>query len=127
MSLPDKLLPMKHAIVHREKPSWEEIVAHVHGKGLSFFADTVVRVIDSKDHAKRIIILRSDWGYYKSVYEEIHVWDEDEWNYFCNDLARYPAYWEAVASSINTNSFYGTEEDAIKAIAESYEYKIYFT
>jgi hypothetical protein len=126
MSLLDKLLPKKPAIVHREMPSWEEIVAHMQGKELSFFADTIVRVIDSKDHAKRVIILRSDHGYYKTVYEEIRVWDEDEWNYFCNDPDRYPAYWEPVDSSINTKSFYGTEEDAIKAITESHEYEMYF-
>ena len=126
MSLLDKLLPKKHAIVHREMPSWEEIVAHMQGKELSFFADTIVRVIDSKDHAKRVIILRSDHGYYKTVYEEIRVWDEDEWNYFYYDLDRYPAYWEPVDSSINTTSFYGTEEDAIQAITESHEYKMYF-
>lgn len=126
MSLLDKLLPKKHASVHRERPSWEEIVAHMQGKELSFFADTIVRVIVSKDHAKRVIILRSDHGYYKTVYEEIRVWDEDEWNYFCNDSDRYPAYWEPVDSSINTKSFYGTEEDAIKAITESHEYEMYF-
>ena len=126
MSLLDKLLPKKHAIVHREMPSWEEIVAHMQDKELSFFADTIVRVIDSKDHAKRVIILRSDHGYYKTVYEEIRVWDEDEWNNFCNDPDRYPAYWEPVDSSINTKSFYGTEEDAIKAITESHEYEMYF-
>ena len=126
MSLLDKLLPKKPAIVHREMPSWEEIVAHMQGKELSFFADTIVRVIDSKDHAKRVIILRSDHGYYKTVYEEIRVWDEDEWNYFYNDPDGYPAYWEPVDSSINTKSFYGTEEDAIQAITESHEYKMYF-
>ena len=126
MSLLDKLLPKKHAIVHREMPSWEEIVAHMQGKELSFFADTIVRVINSKDHAKRVIILQSDHGYYKTVYEEIRVLDEDEWNYFCNDPDRYPAYWEPIDSYINTKSFYGSEDDAIKAITESYEYKMYF-
>lgn len=126
MSLLDKSFPKKHTIVQREMPSWEEIVAHMQGKELSFFADTIVRVIVSKDHAKRVIILHSDHGYYKTVYEEIRVLDEDEWNYFCNDPARYPAYWEPVDSSINTKSFYGTEEDAIKAITESHEYEMYF-
>lgn len=126
MSLLDKLFSKKHTIVQREMPSWEEIVAHMQGKELSFFADTVVRVIDSKDHDKRVIILRSDHGYYKTVYEEIRVWDEDEWNYFPNDPDRYPAYWEPVDSSINTKSFYGTEDDAIKAITESHEHEMYF-
>lgn len=91
-----------------------------------FFADTVVCIILSKDRAKRIIILQSDHGYYKTVYEEIRVWDEDEWNYFCNDPDRYPARWEPVTSSINSKSFYGTEDDAIKAVTNSHEYKIYF-
>ena len=63
MSLLDRLFPKKQPVCHREMPSWEEIVAHMQGKELSFFADTVVRVIDSKDHTKRIIILRSDCGY----------------------------------------------------------------
>ena len=125
MSLLDKLFPKKQTLP-REMPSWEEIVAHMQGKELSFFADTIVRVIDSKDHAKRVIILRSDHGYYKTVYEEIRVWDKDEWNYFYNDPDRYPAYWEPIDSSINTKSFYGTEEDAIQAITESHEYKMYF-
>ena len=126
MSLLDKLFPKKHAIVHREMPSWEEIVAHMQGKELSFFADTIVRVIDSKDHAKRVIILRSDHGYYKTVYEEIRVWDEDEWLYCSSDPNSYPAYWEQVDSSINSKSFYGTEDEAIHAVSESHEYKMYF-
>ena len=90
MSLLDNLFPQKQ-VCHREMPSWDEIVTHMQGKALSFFADTMVRVIVSKDHAKRVIILRSDHGYCKTVYEEIRVWDEDEWNCFCNDPDRYPA------------------------------------
>ena len=126
MSLLDKLFPKKHPVCCREMPTWDEIVEHMQGKELSFFADTIVRVIVSKNRAKRIIILRSSQGYYKTVYEEIRVWDEDEWNYFCNDPDRYPAWWETVVSSINTKSFYGTEEDAMKAITESHEYEMYF-
>ncbi|MBQ8834274.1 MAG: hypothetical protein IJ001_05050 [Oscillospiraceae bacterium] len=126
MSLLDKLFPKKQHVCHRKMPTWEEIVDHMQGKELSFFADTIVRIIVSKNRAKRIIILQSDHGYYKTVYEEIRVWDEDEWNYFCNDPDRYPAYWEPVASSINSKSFYGTEDDAIKAVTDSHEYKTYF-
>ena len=126
MSLLDKLFPKKHTIVHKEMPLWEEIVAHMQGKELSFFADTIVRVIDSKDHTKRVLILRSDHGYYKTVYEEICVWDEDEWLYCSSDPNSYPAYWEQVDSSINSKSFYGTEDEAIHAVSESHEYKMYF-
>lgn len=126
MSLLDKLFPKKPQACQRKMPTWEEIIEYMQWKELSFFADTVVRVISSKDRAKRVIVLQSDHGYYKVVYEEIHVWDEDEWNYFCNDPDRYPAWWEPVDSSINSKSFYGTEDDAIEAVTNSYEYKTYF-
>lgn len=126
MFLLDKLFPKKQPFCRREMPAWEEIVAHMQGKELSFFTDTIVRVMVSIDHAKRIIILRSDHGYYKTVYEEIQVWDEDEWYYCSSDPDRYPAYWNPIESSINNKSFYGTEHDAFKAITESHEYKNVF-
>lgn len=126
MSLLDILFPKKQPVFRREMPTWEEILDHMQGEEPVFFADTVVCIILSKDRAKRIIILQSDHGYYKTVYEEIRVWDEDEWNYFCNDPDRYPARWEPVTSSINSKSFYGTEDDAIKAVTNSHEYKMYF-
>ena len=122
----NKLFPKKQPASRREIPPMEEIVEHMQGQELSFFADTVVRVIPSKDRTKRIILLQSEHGYFKAIYEEIHVWDEDEWNYFCNDLDRYPAWWEPVASSINSNSFFGTEDDIAKAVMDSKEYKTYF-
>ena len=122
----DKLFPKKRTVAHRKIPSWEEIVTHMQGKELSFFADTIVRVIDSKDHAKRVIILRSDHGYYKTVYEEIRVYDEDEWVYFCNDPNCYPAWWEPVNSSINTKSFYSSEADALREVKTTPEYTAYF-
>ena len=126
MSLLDILFPKKQPVFRREMPTWEEILDHMQGEEPVFFADAVVCIILSKDRAKRIIILQSDHGYYKTVYEEIRVWDEDEWNYFCNDPNRYPARWEPVTSSINSKSFYGTEDDAIKAVTNSHEYKMYF-
>ena len=126
MFLLRKLFPKKHIVLPREMPSWDEIVTHMQGKELSFFTDTIVRVIVSKDHTKRVIILRSDHGYYKVVYEEIHVWDEDEWLYCSSDPNGYPAYWEQLGSSINSKSFYGTEAEAIHAVSESHEYKMYF-
>ena len=126
MSLLDRLFLQKEPVRHLEMPSWDESVTHMQGKELSFFTDTIVRVIVSKDHAKRVIILRSDHGYYKAIYEEIHVWDVDEWLYCSSDPNRYPAYWEQVDSSINGKSFYGTEDEAIHAVSESHEYKMYF-
>ncbi len=107
-------------------PSWEEIVDHMQGQGLSCFTDKVVKVIVSLDLSKRILILQSENGYYKAVYEEIRVFDEDEWAYFCNDPGRYAAWWEPVNSSINTKSFYYSEADALKEIKTTPEYTAYF-
>lgn len=107
-------------------PAWEEIVAHMQGESLSGFSDTVVRVISSRDLSKRIIVLRSEKGYFKTVYEEICVCDEELWICICNEPDAYPAWWQPVNSSINTRSFYGTEEEAIKEIEMSCEYMTFF-
>ena len=107
-------------------PPWEEIVDHMQGQQLSGFADEVVKAIVSLDRSKRILILQSKNGYYKTVYEEIRVYDEDEWVYFCNDPNRYPAWWEPVNSSINTKSFYSSEADALREVKTTPEYTAYF-
>ena len=107
-------------------PSWDEIVVQMQGKGLDAFADTVVQVIPSIDRAKRIVILRSENRYFKVVYEEIRVYDEDIWPVLCKSCNRYAAWWEPVNTTINSASFYGTQEDAIKEITSTLEYKTYF-
>ena len=108
-------------------PPWEEIVEHLQGKQLTFYDETVVRVITSKDRSKRILITKSENGFFKAIYEEIRVSDEEEWTYFCNDKCnRYPAWWEPVSATINTTSFYGTEEEAMHCAFESIEYRTYF-
>jgi len=107
-------------------PSWDEIVEHMQGKELSGFADTVVKVLVSCDRAKRILILKSEAGFYKVLYEAISVYEEEEWRYVCWEPDRYPAFWEAAESSINTISVYPSEEDALKEVKISPEYKAYF-
>ncbi len=107
-------------------PAWEEIVEHMQGKELEYFDNLVADVLYSRDRARRIVFLQSENGYYKVVYEEIRVFDEDEWACCCHDPHRYPAWWEPVDASINTKSFYGTREEALKEIRHSYEYIAYF-
>ncbi len=107
-------------------PTWDEIVDHMQGKELEYFDDCVVDVLYSKDRSRRIVFLQSENVYCKVVYEEIRVFDEDEWVYFCNDPDRYPAWWEPVNSSINTKSFYGNKEEALKEVKYSYEYITFF-
>ena len=107
-------------------PDWDEIVEYMQGKELNAYSDAFVDVLYSRERSKRIVILQSEKGYYKVVYEEIQVFDEDEWVYFCDDPNRYPAWWAPVSSSINTKSFYGTMKEALKEIKCSYEYLTYF-
>lgn len=107
-------------------PAWDEIVEHMQGQGLSCFIDKVARVLVSRDRSKRIVILQSENGCYKTVYEEIRMFDEDEWAYFSQDPGRYPAWWEPVNSSINTKSFYASEAEALKEIQAAPEYPAYF-
>ena len=126
MSIFSSFFKRKQPQIATPIPPWEEIVEHMQGKGLSGFSDSVATVIYSKDRSKRIIILQSENGYFKTIYEEIRVFDEDEWVYFCNDPGAYPAWWEPTASSINTKSFYASETDALKEIMSSFEYKAYF-
>ena len=107
-------------------PAWEEIVAHMQGESLSGYADTVVRVISSRDLSKRILVLKSENGYFKTVYEEICVCDEELWICICNDPDACPAWWQPVNSSINRGSFYGSEEEAVREVEMSREYATFF-
>ncbi len=107
-------------------PTWEEIVDHMQGQGLSCFIDKVADVLVSPDRSKRILILQSENGYYKTVYEAIRIFDEDEWAYFSQDPGRYPAWWVPVDSSINTKSVYASEAEALKEIQSAPEYQAYF-
>lgn len=119
----DEDIPVKHS----DFPSWDEIMKYMQDKELSALLDTVVNVLSSKDLSKRILILQSESGYYTVLYEEIRVYTPDEWAHFCHDANKYPAWWEPVySSSLNTASFYGTMEEAMQVITNSYEYKMYF-
>lgn len=109
------------------KPSWEEIVESMQGKALPNVGCSVVRVILSKDRAKRILILKSDSGYFQIRYESLCAYDEEEWAYLFYISKGCYAYWNPVDSMLNTTSIYGTEEDAMQVVTSSLEYKKYFT
>ena len=72
-------------VSYSEIPPWDEIVEHMQGKSLSGFADTVEKVMVSRDRAKRILVLQSENGYFKVLYEEISVYEKDEWIFFCTN------------------------------------------
>lgn len=106
-----------------EIPPMPEITAHLRDKGLKNFSDEVARVLYSADGTKRLVILRSNRGFHKVVYERIEVLSEEEWQYFCRDKNGYPAYWLMENDSI---SLYASMETAIKELQAHPENKIYF-
>lgn len=107
-------------------PPIEEIANTLYGKQLSNFIDAeVVKVIYSVNKTKRFIILKSLKGFYKYTYEEIYVYDEDEWTCCCNDENAYPACWISKDKS-SIFSFFGTEGEVLAVIMSESEYILYF-
>ena len=108
-------------------PPFPEIVEMMFDKGLSFSENLqVIKVIYNEEKTKRFIILKSINGYYKYTYEELCVYDEDEWMYFCNQKNVVPAYWNPKDRSF-AYSFFGTEDEAMSALLQESEYKQYFS
>jgi hypothetical protein len=106
-------------------PSYSEIVESLYGRYPSFVEGiTVKRVIYSKDRAKRFIIIKSDKGFYKYLYEEICVCDADEWEMISAIEGAEPACW-APKNTIGA-SFFENERDAEIAITFEPEYSDYF-
>lgn len=126
MILLDNLFALKKKkAIQPEKvaiPPMSEIIVHLYGKGLESFGDEVVRVLYSTDGTKRIVILRSNRGFYKVVHERIEVLSEEEWQYFCHDKSGYPAYWIPERDSI---SLYASVETAIQELQAQPENGIY--
>lgn len=105
---------------------FDEIVKDLYDKDLMFSDDLeIVKVIYSKDRSKRFILLKSKNGYYKYTYEEIYVYDEDEWNKIGCKVNSYPAFWEPKDSKFG-HSFFGTEDEAMSSLVHEAEYKSFF-
>lgn len=105
-------------------PSWEEIVPMMYDQGLGGWTDEIVQVIYNPEHIKRFVILKSEHGCYKYVYEILRQFDEEEWMYIGNHPRALPAMWEPVGDS-RVSLFSGIEEtlEAVKALPE---YKLHF-
>ena len=106
-------------------PSWEEIVPMMFNQGLDGWTDETVQVIYNPEHTKRFVILKSEHGYYKYVYQILHQFDEEEWLYTGSQPGALPAMWEPVGDS-QVSIFSGIEEtlEVIKALPE---YKLHFS
>ena len=128
MNLLSKLLNIKEKPANGSIiPPFPEIVEMMFDKGLSFSEDMqVIKVIYNEEKTRRFILLKSVNGYYKYTYEELCVFDEEEWMYICNQENAVPAWWNPKDHSF-AYSFFGTEEEALTMLMQEGEYKQYFT
>ncbi len=106
-------------------PSWGETVSVMYNKQLNCFGDKLVDVLYTPDKTKRFVLLKSDKGYFRYVYEELHSFTEEEWMYVSRGKNPLPAIWEPSAGWQGT-SLFGTVEDTWKELKLSPEYKQYF-
>ena len=107
-------------------PPMEEITEKLSREEPKLVDCEIIRVIYSRDKTKRFILFRSDKGFYKYTYEQIFVFDEEEWGIVSHIHENpYPAYWGSV-DSFCARSFFGTEEDALSALKQETEYLQYF-
>lgn len=101
-------------------PSWEETVKIMHGKDMNF-ADEVVDVIYCADGSVRCVLLKSDLGSYKYLFERLFAFDEDEFVIFGRDID--PGYWQPI---YDFKSFFDSEETARREMKADPLYKTYF-
>lgn len=108
-------------------PPLSEIVEMMYDKNLTFSENLqLVKVIYNEEKTKRFILLKSVNGYFKYTYEELCVFDEEEWTYICNQENAVPAWWNP-RDRLFAYSFFGTEEEALTMLMQEGEYKQYFT
>lgn len=106
-------------------PPMEQIVEELYDKSLSFCDYDVIKVTYNKDKTKRFVLLKSHNGFYKYTFEEIYVFDEDEWSVCCNIPGHYPAYWSPNDRTF-AYSFFGTEDEALSSMTNEPAYLQYF-
>lgn len=105
-------------------PSWEEIVPMMYDKGLDGRLDEIVQVIYNSDRSKRFIILKSEHGYYKYIYEVLHQFDEEERMYIGNRPGALPAKREPIGNS--RVSLFSDVDGVPENMKASPEYKLHF-
>ena len=83
------------------------------------------QVIYNPKHTKRFVILKSERGYYKYAFEELHPFDEEEWALIGNLPGALPAMWEPTGDS-SVSLFSGIDE-ITEAEKASSEYTLHFS
>ena len=107
-------------------PPYDEIVKSLHDKDLSYTGSRkICKVIYSKDNSKRFVVLESNKGFFKYIYEEICVFDEFDWNSHFGYLDGIkPGWWEP--QNCPSVSFFGTEDEALSALKCEPKYQQFF-
>lgn len=105
-------------------PSLDEVVKIMYNEGLNHFTDEVIIVFYSTDKSRRYILLQREDGFYTYTYEQIYVFDDEEWQYIYEDENTLPGMW--AAASGGSNSIFETIEDAINELKNESEFKTYF-
>lgn len=98
-------------------PPAEELALIMRGKGLSF-TDEIVKVLESPDLFRRIVILKRADGSYRAVCEELFPFDEDELKYFSPGDP--PGFWCGTGGGV---SLYDSLETALKEIRSDPQFK----
>lgn len=110
----------------RSKWSQERIAEALYDKQLECFNDEVIRVIYSKDKFKRYVILKTEDGILTYLLEEIYQFDDEEWNYVCNQESVIPAMWEPKYTQWH-GSHFNRECELMNELIHEPEYKQFFS
>lgn len=120
-----KLLKKKLKEETPPMPSWETVVEMMYDKYLDAFSDEIVKVIYSKDHSMRYVVLKDKKGLFTYQLEAIYQYDEDEWKYICSHDNVLPAMWEPFRGIVG-KSFFENMDELLKELNAEPEYKCYF-
>lgn len=101
----------------RPVPSDDELAQIMRGKDL-YFSDEVVKVLESPDLFRRIVILKREDGLYRAVFENLFPFDEDELMFFGPDDP--PGFWSDACMGV---SLYDSLETALKEVGANPEYR----
>ena len=126
MSIFQRIFRDRLGSAHQPMPSIEEIIEQMQNRDLPDVPADHLHIFTAKDRTRRIIIRQSNSGYYTICYEQLCLRDEEEWRHLSHLPHILPAWWEPVDSPLNTKSFYGTYEEALKEMISFTDYRQYF-
>lgn len=107
------------------KPTREEAVVQMYDKQLSCYTDEVIRVVYSADREKRIVLLKSDKGFFYYVIEALAGYTDDDWAFLFDDPHVLPAMWAEYYPNAS-RSLFGSVSEAWEELVTTPQYKRFF-